>query len=188
MIFKFLYSITEKFPNNKIATFVVVDFVKKIGPLLLLLICATPLLFTIGWQARQKVIRIEMKEALENDLVHILELRTQEIHWIEKDKELLIDGRLFDVKEIRENENGGYTVKGLFDDEETKLLEVVRRKLPDNESKQLTGKLFRLQLSLPNPEFNLLATSQHPIKSTCPRYSDRLLETVSCIIAPPPKV
>jgi hypothetical protein len=52
----------------------------------------------------------------------VIRLPANGLHWYEKDHELLIDGRMFDVKSIRPVDSG-YEVTGLFDDEETELFD-----------------------------------------------------------------
>lgn len=90
-----------------------------------------------------------MHEALENTLVRTLVLSTKELSWAIEGRELLINGRLFDVKEVKQASNGSWEVKGLYDTEETELLDLVRKKFPDENGHQLIGKLIRLQLIIP---------------------------------------
>jgi hypothetical protein len=156
-------------------------------PLALLLLSTAPLLFTIGWQVKQQVIRHRMHEALENSLVHTLVLTPQELSWAIEGKELIINGRLFDVKEISASANGTFEIKGLFDDEETQLLDLVRKKLPDENGHQLISKLIHLQLSLPEPAAGL-HTSIPPtlIKWSIP-LTEHLPQLQLSILTPPPK-
>ena len=93
-----------------------------------MILSAAPLLYTIGWQVKQQTIRHRMHEALEYTLTHTLTLTPPELSWAIEGKELLINGRLFDVKEINPCANGTLEIKGLFDDEETQLMDLVRKK------------------------------------------------------------
>jgi hypothetical protein len=68
------------------------------------------------------LIRKTMLEKLETAETVVVRLPANGLHWYEKDHELLIDGRMFDVKSIRPVD-GGYEVTGLFDDDETELFD-----------------------------------------------------------------
>jgi len=50
----------------------------------------------------------------------------KKIEWIKKGKEIMVNGKLFDVKKIVK-ENGQLIVTGLFDDEETAIENYLKR-------------------------------------------------------------
>ena len=97
---------------------------KAISASILLLILLCPLIMFVGIQLRQVCIREAMMERLERESQHTVKL--EKLIWYKKDKELLIEGRLFDVKSIHKCEDGKSCVKGLYDEEETKLKEQIR--------------------------------------------------------------
>ena len=95
---------------------------------------------------------IAKKEAREN--MKLLPLQTirlekKNIVWAEAGKEILIDGELFDIKEIRQT-NTTITVTGIFDKGETSL-----QKLSEN----VTGKEKKEQGILLTEYFKFLSTN-----------------------------
>jgi len=68
---------------------------------------------------QQKQIRFSVKKAFktkELSTVHVRQLR-----WYKKNKEIIVNGTLFDVSSIRKEADGTYTVKGLYDHQEQQL-------------------------------------------------------------------
>jgi uncharacterized membrane protein len=98
----------------------------------------TPVLIAVLFLVQQSVIRHEMKEKLEEDALQTLRIVEKNITWIEKGKELLVDGKLFDVKFFK-NTGGFVEVTGLFDEMELALqhtLIYLQNPLKDNKQKQ----------------------------------------------------
>jgi hypothetical protein len=80
-----------------------------------------------------------MKEELKTSQLQTIIVPEEKVQWMDK-HEIWINNKMFDIH-TRVLENGNYTFTGLFDDEETELVEMER----DNagrESKQ--GKLLAL--------------------------------------------
>lgn len=129
-----------------------------------------------------------MHRRLEEQQLHSIVLSDDNVHWIRKDKEVLVDGKLFDVEEI-ESANGITTLHGLFDEEETQL-----KKLFNNEwdkslasQNQLLAKIFQCLNgfycnSLPN--FNDLL-SRSAIDHSYP--PGQLPTWIRPILTPPPQ-
>jgi hypothetical protein len=61
-----------------------------------------------------------MKEKLEKEMLVSLTIDSRELHWVKKGKEILIDGRMFDIKTFH-FDGKAYKINGLFDDDETAL-------------------------------------------------------------------
>ncbi len=93
---------------------------KKILASLLLLLLATPLFFFIGYLVKREIVYHEMMEKLESASLHTITLDLAEVNWIKANKEVMIEGKLFDVKNS-EIINNKIKLTGLFDYEETKL-------------------------------------------------------------------
>jgi hypothetical protein len=66
------------------------------------------------------VIRIAMMEKLEKENIQSLRLPSDKIKWYKKNRELIIDGKMFDVKSIQK-QGDVYIITGLFDEMETTL-------------------------------------------------------------------
>lgn len=82
---------TSYLQNLKTAT-------KKITALLFALIGFAPLLFIIFAGIKQQKIRRNMELGLENRMLQTITLARQDVYWVKEGKEVLINGRMFDVK------------------------------------------------------------------------------------------
>lgn len=95
---------------------------KHILLIVLCLVSALPMCLSAFFLGGRILIRKTMMEKLSTAETVVLRLPANGLHWYEKDHELLVDGRMFDVKSIRTTEQG-YEVTGLFDDDETELFD-----------------------------------------------------------------
>ncbi len=82
-----------------------------------------PILFLIAFFIKQQHIQHEMKEKLEYASLQTITIKKSEFKWVKKNKEIIIDGQLFDVKSIVIYKDE-IVVKGLFDDDENELEKV----------------------------------------------------------------
>jgi hypothetical protein len=97
------------------------SLVKKYGALILLIIAATPLFYTLAFRVQQLAIHRKMKKNLECQLLHTITVSEKDVHWMADGKEIVINGELFDIRSSV-LENGQYSFTGLFDKEETALI------------------------------------------------------------------
>ena len=93
---------------------------KKIVAAWLLLLIGVPLFFTLLFLVKQQLIQHHMLEKMEQGYVSTYCFSTGDLHWIKEGKELLIKGKLFDVKAYTIAADS-ITVTGLFDEEEELL-------------------------------------------------------------------
>jgi hypothetical protein len=93
---------------------------KNILAFTMLLLVAAPLFFILGHLVKREINFHEMMEKLETASLHTITIRLADVNWTKKNKELIVNGELFDVKY---SQIIGDQVKltGLFDREETKL-------------------------------------------------------------------
>ena len=99
---------------------------KKISAVSLLLTGAMPLFFTLFFLIKQQLIRHEMKERLEKEMLHTIVVPKKEVQWVKYNKEIRVGDKLFDIKSYSEK-NGLVSFNGLFDDEETALNDLMER-------------------------------------------------------------
>ena len=99
--------------------------VKYIVSLLFLALIALPALLSAITMIRESLIRRDMKEALEEKQLLTIFIDIKDIIWEEAGKECRINGRLFDIKEIKKV-NNQFQLKGLFDDEEMEIEEQLK--------------------------------------------------------------
>lgn len=88
--------------------------------LLMVSICLPSMVF-IYYQARQAYVRFEMEEKLEKEKLQKIRIPAHKVVWYKKNKELIVEGNLFDVKEERLMRDGSIEFTGLFDFEETEI-------------------------------------------------------------------
>jgi hypothetical protein len=84
-----------------------------------------PLLFSVAFVIKQKLIQDQMREKLEQASLQKITVPLAGLTWAKQDKEAIINGRLFDVKEISISGNT-ITLKGLFDDAEDHLVAKIK--------------------------------------------------------------
>lgn len=61
-----------------------------------------------------------MEERMETSLLHSITLEEKKVIWIKPGKEILINGKMFDIKNTLKSK-GKITFQGLYDEEETAL-------------------------------------------------------------------
>ena len=57
-----------------------------------------PLCLFLYWKVQQLIVRHEMMEKLEQSNLVNIELPAASVEWYEEEKEIIVQGRLFDVK------------------------------------------------------------------------------------------
>lgn len=90
----------------------------------LLLLLALPLLFNASLLIREQLHQHAMEEKMERAALHTLSIPESAAQWTRTGKELLINGRLFDVK-LLSSANGMLTLTGLFDEEEEQIKKTI---------------------------------------------------------------
>ena len=78
---------------------------------------ALPILVFIGRKLQITIVRHEMEERLERDQLITIEVPTGSVYWYKPGKEIIVDGRMFDVKSWKAK-GDSILFTGLFDDEE----------------------------------------------------------------------
>jgi hypothetical protein len=162
---------------------------KKVIPLILLTILASaPLLMPASFMISRQLIRSQMLEKMEKQNLVSLEIPAAEFQWYEEGREVIINGRMFDVKSIRLSD-GVYFIKGLFDEKETELKQALR----DHEQEQDSKTLFAQQLvqfitaaAEINEQLPPL-TAISPFRSARAEYNNTFfLQHIGAIVVPPP--
>ncbi len=104
-----------------------------VAGLLISLVCAAniPAVLNTSYVLRILQVKHQMFEQLEKESLVSISIPEKDIQWLEEDKELVVNGRYFDVKSICKK-NGQFLITGLFDDVEKSLA----AKASDNFEKQ----------------------------------------------------
>jgi hypothetical protein len=97
---------------------------KTIIIFILSLAAVLPLCLSGFFIAGRIIIRITMLEKIEQDELKTISLPTDQIQWYKKNHELIVDGKMFDVKSIHQVGDSSI-ISGLFDEEDTELHEAL---------------------------------------------------------------
>ncbi len=99
---------------------------QQIAALFLLLVSGMPVLLFCYFQAEQIIIRHKVTEDLERMQLQTLRIPVSLVNWYKKNREIIVDGKMFDVKSyVITGSDAEFT--GLFDSEETLLWQQVSR-------------------------------------------------------------
>ncbi len=130
--------------------------VKHITSGFMLVLAAMPLVYILFVRFQQQSIRKNMNERLETEVLQTLAVPENNIIWIKKGKEILVNGRMFDIKSTH-LQNGVYVFKGLYDERETALLKQLQKNQQNGSSEnKLFVQLFQFLQSFyhnQQPEF-----------------------------------
>jgi len=145
----------------------------------------TPLLFILVVNIEEKLVHHRMMEKMEKEHLREIVVPAAQVTWMD-DSEISVDGHMFDVESFSLT-NGFYTLKGLFDEEETRLMLQLDESTGKNkEDNKLLSQFFEW---IPMPARN----NEHPARLSSNNSTifaslrvppfKRLLKTV---LTPPP--
>ncbi len=98
---------------------------RHIIPLFFLLLTLAPTLFMSGLQLFQAAIRQRMERALDKEALITITLPAGEVVWYEEGREVMVEGRMFDIKTY-EIKDGFFTAQGIYDEEETRVVNLMK--------------------------------------------------------------
>ena len=156
---------------------------KKITAFFLLFVGAMPFLFTLFFLCKQQIIRHEMKEKLEEELLHTISIHKDEVVWVKYNREIIVGNKMFDIKSFSEK-NDVYSFTGLFDAEETALNNLLEKETGD---KNDLYQLFQwLQSPCTNLAFDIYVIDDHK-KISCFPILQHISSPFINILTPPPQ-
>ncbi len=115
-----------------------------------------------------------------------MRVEKKDFHWVEEEKEIRIDGRMFDV-ESWHFENGAYIVTGLFDDEETALFRQMEKTREDENANGNTILADFFQFEGTNDHHSEGVLSFVTIDRQYAWYATAISHKHIAIITPPPR-
>lgn len=155
----------------------------------LLLVLLAPTGWTLWTRLQQSAIRHRMEERLEATLLQEYLISKGQLRWVRLGKELLLEGKLFDVKRIENVPDGRLKICGLFDEEEQALTKLIRERQEERQKQQHTHLIHLLQTpqALHTLHFTIeLPVPLHPDHHSN-RNSDLLSDGIRWIPTPPPQ-
>lgn len=157
----------------------------------MLLLVAAPLLFFARYIITQKLVQYEMEERLENSLLQTITIDPSAIQWVKKNKEVSIDGKLFDVKSIS-HFGTKIILTGLFDADENKLKEAFARIMHLENKEPIAATHFIIKFIFSTVYCHIpaikTASFEEAIKIAYPFYSEALVSQFLSLKTPPPNV
>jgi hypothetical protein len=164
---------------------------KKILAFAALLLVLAPLFFFTGYLVKQKIIQHQMKEQLENASLQTITVNKADISWAKKDKEVIINGELFDVKSYIVTVDK-ITLTGLYDAAENKLKKefvnlMQQKKNEPAPLEQLILKFIFTAVINQNQQTEILACNQNT-KAIYPFHNEVPVYQSVPVSSPPPNV
>lgn len=143
-----------------------------------------PILLTLSFIIKRHTIRSEMKENLKAENLQKVVLKKSEVKWVD-DHEIWVNNQLFDIK-TKSSEDGVFTFTGIFDENETELMQNEK----EAEEKDNENTLIRFLKLINNSYYNCLSPWHIALKINCASFPDKSSEIVSAfceVITPPPQ-
>lgn len=163
---------------------------KQITAFALLLLVVLPLFFSAGLFLKQQIIQQQRRQRLDTELLQTITVSAEKIVWVKPGKEILVDGKLFDVKSFKKNGND-ILLTGFYDYKEDKLVKHIRdifdkKDDSNNQANQLAVKFLFYPKYKELSSFSLqnswqITTLRFPV------YTEVLFHHSYPVPAPPPK-
>ena len=163
---------------------------QKITASFFLLIVAIPAIFSVIYLLKVASLHNSIEERMESEKLQTITLSAEKVYWIIKDKELLIEGELFDVKSYTLSEDS-ISLTGFFDAEETDVQEKFNNFTAQNSTSPLNE--FELELDflfLPfytNPAEDSNNEYWFQLSSHYHSFSERIPVSSASILIQPPR-
>lgn len=139
-------------------------------------------------QLYAKHIMLELLE--EKQVTTLSNLKENQYTWTDEGREMLINGALFDVKELQKNTDESITVAGLFDENEQAVLmklENQQNNKSNDSAHNIFSQIFSNILGLPQTGYHLSKTfSNIPNRHFCHSNSS-LMQAEAEVLTPPPQ-
>ena len=161
---------------------------KKIIAFSFLLTGFIPVFFTLFFLYKQQLIRHEMKEKLERQMLHTVIVSRADVVWVKYKKEIRIHDKMFDVKSFI-IKNDQYVFTGLYDEEETALNNYFEKNTEQKNERgfQVLSSLFQLFQSIHPRSFDETLISQNISKAYRPLILQHISSPFINILTPPPQ-
>ena len=129
-----------------------------------------------------------MKEELEKGMLQRITISKDDLHWVEQGKEILVNGKMFDVEDLV-HEGNYVTVTGLYDEDETSLISILNRLQSENSrgNNHLLAAFFKCMQSVFCDSFNPHTLRQSGDIHLFDMRTPALRDQFSRIPVPPPQ-
>jgi hypothetical protein len=162
---------------------------KNITALVLLAVMSAPLLISVYQLVQQQYIQHQVKQQLEMAAVETFSIPANELQWVKKDREILLNGHFFDVKSITKSGNS-FIVKGLFDHKETAIAKKIEQQAGGNNKNaghtKTALQFLLLTVFCKNPDSNTINLPLMTVKTGFASYNQAACSIPIAVITPPP--
>lgn len=163
---------------------------KNITALGLLLLLAIPLIFSITLVIKQKVLQYQRGERFETEELQTIKISPEKLYWIKAEKEILVDGKMFDVKSYHKD-GDKIILTGFFDHKEEKIVSHIKALLhqkdkPIDPFGSAMVKFLMLPLYHETPAFSF-HDSWQIIASQFLNYTELIHSISYDAVSPPPR-
>ncbi|MBY0476874.1 MAG: hypothetical protein K2Q24_04455 [Chitinophagaceae bacterium] len=134
---------------------------KHIATVFLLACISIPLLMPAVWQLKQTYVQWEMLEKMEKEELVQIKIKTADVNWVKYKKECIINGDMFDVKQLKVT-GDELLLTGLFDEKEKEI----KKQLEDFTKNQQQADAMQQFVKL----FSVLFYNTSYIKTPAPAY------------------
>ena len=147
-----------------------------------------PVLMLLAFQLGKSVNRSQIKESMEHSRLEKKLLSRNQIHWVKEGRELIIDGKMFDVHSIKQLPGGTYEIYGLSDEKENQLNKEVERLLHKNKGLQsVLVKILSLHVATISIDTYTAISIPVPAPDFITGYCSKLWSMAGDVITPPPR-
>lgn len=157
----------------------------------MLLFVAAPLFLFVVFGVKQKIIQHQMLEQLESASLQTITVNKVDITWVKKNKEIIVNGKLFDVKSYSVAGNK-IILTGLYDDDEDKLKKefsnLIHQKKNDSTPLDQLILKFIFIAAVNQKQQTETSPYQLTIKAACQFYNEVAVSQLVSTPSPPPNV
>ena len=107
------------------------NLTRKCLTAIMLALIMMPAIYSVCFQVSKQLIRLKMWEKMEGEVTDVVVIHPSKLYWMEKGREIFVNGLMFDVKSI-EKVGDSLRITGQYDYEESGLF----RKLESIEEEQ----------------------------------------------------
>lgn len=162
---------------------------KYLSTIFFLCLAAMPGILAVQFIVSQQLAAHKATEELEKGNYKTYTFSQQQVQWIKPGKELLVNGKLFDVKSYLEN-NGSITLTGIFDEEEDGLLDRYNN-LVNKKNGPAAQEFFFLKIFFTPGITTTVDLHQHHISIVIATdyylFNEQAIQQSYSIITPPPQ-
>lgn len=163
---------------------------KQIIAFLFLLIVAVPLFVSLKFIVEESLIQQAVEEKMNTVVLQSVTVSKADIIWIRAGKEILVDDKIFDVKDY-ETKDEVVTLTGYFDREETALLSAYKNYTEkNNQDNPLSKSTFKFLFSTDYHSHKEIIAERNwqLVLATWPVFDERLPLFPDLTFTQPPKL